>query len=1058
MEPIRTQSAYSPMVADDPPPPAGTENAWNVQIRTFLLADIRGYTLFTQERGDEVAAKLAAKFADIAREGVEARDGTLLELRGDEALCVFSSARQAIRAAIELQRRFVEETLQQPELPLTVGIGLDAGEAVPVQGGYRGGALNLAARLCGQAVAGEILASREVSHLARSLDRVRYEDRGTLSLKGLSEPVSVVRVVSDGLDSVERLRPFGPTPPRSTARTTSRRWAAAIGVGVVLALVAISIPLLRSGDGAVDLGTNAIARMNAEDGSLELVTALGQRPGASAVGFGSLWVAEPDRGVVARLDLEHGTVTDTIRVGNSPAGVAVGQGSVWVSNSGDGTVSRIDVETNEVSDTLDLGSGPSGIAFGDGALWVADSIGATLLRVDPTSGKTLAVALAGQPSGVAFTPNGVWVSYAPAGVARVDPANPSVTLTQSVGNGPTAVLPAFGSVWLANQLDGTVTRLEPSTGRVEVLIEVREGPNALVAAADSLWVANELDGSIAAIDPATNAVERTVPTGAGAASLAADGDGLWLAVGASAIEHRGGILTVSSKGDAPASLDPAVVYEDIGWQILSITNDGLLAYKKVGGPDGATLVPDLASALPEVSADGLTYRFALREGVRYSTGDPVRPGDFRRALERAISLEPAAEGLFSAIDGAKVCSKDPSTCDLSDSILVDGEAVTFHLARPDPDLPFKLALPFASPVPVATPVQDQGLDPVPATGPYMIAEASRERIKLVRNPAFHEWSGAAQPDGFVGEISWRFHQELASAFDRLIAGELDWMTEPPRPEDLASLRAAHPDQVVPWPLPLTLYVGMDVLKPPFDDVRVRRALNYAIDRDHVVELAGGPASWRATCQILPPNFHGYEPFCPYTLDPDAGVWSAPDPDRARALIEDADAIGEKVTVWVSDDPGVGPIPPGGRVEIARYVVEVLSELGLPAKLKIMHHVGEYARAIYAGEPQAYLFGWAPDYPRASDFLEPQFRCGAFANASGLCSESIDAAIDEAKRIQATDPGASNRAWIALEHRLVEDAVWVPTMNPLSAYAFSARTGNVQVHPQLGILLSRLWVQ
>jgi hypothetical protein len=108
----------------------GDGGSAGAQIRTFLIADVRGYTLFTQERGDEAAAKLAAKFADIAREGVEARGGTLLELRGDEALCVFASAREAIRTAVDLQRRFVEETLDDPELPLTVGIGLDAGEAV----------------------------------------------------------------------------------------------------------------------------------------------------------------------------------------------------------------------------------------------------------------------------------------------------------------------------------------------------------------------------------------------------------------------------------------------------------------------------------------------------------------------------------------------------------------------------------------------------------------------------------------------------------------------------------------------------------------------------------------------------------------------------------------------------------------------------------------------------------------------------------------------------------------------------------------------------------------
>ena len=351
-------------------------------------------------------------------------------------------------------------------------------------------------------------------------------------------------------------------------------------------------------------------------------------------------------------------------------------------------------------------------------------------------------------------------------------------------------------------------------------------------------------------------------------------------------------------------MDPAiVVYNDtLEGQILAITNDGLLSYDKVGGPDGATLVPDLASALPEVSTDGLTYRFPLREGIVYSTGEPVRPEDFRHALERTFAIGADGARLFNAIDGAKACIEEPSTCDLSGSIVADAEAVTFHLVRPDPELPFKLALPAAYPVPVEIPAKDQGLEPVPATGPYMIAEAGADGVELVRNPEFREWSGAAQPDGFVDAISWRFGQDPANAFDRLSAGELDWMTDVPQPEDLASLQAEHPDQVVLWPNAATTWIGFNVLAPPFDDVRVRQALNYAIDRGHVVELHGGRASYRPTCQVLPPNFQGYEPFCPYTLDPDSGAWSAPDLDRARALIEDAGAMGEKVTVWVADDP------------------------------------------------------------------------------------------------------------------------------------------------------------
>ena len=879
-----------------------------------------------------------------------------------------------------------------------------------------------------------------------------------MTLKGISDPVVVVRVVPEGEDPVERLRPFA--PPAPPGRSTSRRWALVAGIALVLTLVAVSIPLLRSGE-PVHVGTNSIARLSGEDGRVEFASTLGQRPGASAIGFGSLWVAQPDRGYGPRLALEAGQVLDRIPVGTSPAGVAIGEGSVWVTNAADGTVSRINVDTNAVSQTLRAGSGPSGIAVGDGALWVADAIGAALLRVDPISEEIVAVPLAGQPSGVAFTPDAVWVSVAPNGVAAIDPADLSVTLTQSVGSGPSAVLPAFGSIWVANHLDGTVTRLDPASGREEATVAVGDGPNALAAAAGLLWVATEFDGSVTAIDPTANTVERTVPVGAAAASLVPERDGLWLAVGASATEHQGGTLTVSSEADAPVSLDPAVVYDTVGWQILSITNDGLLAYRKVGGPDGAALVPDLASTLPQVSADGLSYRFPLREGIRYSTGEPVRPEDFRHALERAIAISPDAGGLFGAIAGAEACAEGPSTCDLSGSIRVDDQAVTFHLAYPDPDLPFKLALPFAFPVPAATPAEDQGLNPVPATGPYMIAELDADGVELVRNPGFREWSGAAQPDGFVDAISWRFEEDLASAFERLSVGDLDLMPDAPRPEDLASLRAAHPDQVVHSPQAFTIFVGFDVLKPPFDDERVRQALNYAIDRDRMVELLGGPTVQRPTCQILPPNFQGYAPFCPYTLEPEGGVWSAPDLDRARALIDDAEAVGEEVTVWVMDkDPAITDPP-----EVMRYIVEVLNDLGLRADLKVVEP-GEYFDAIYPptgspgspDHPQGYLSGWIQDYPSAGNFIDPQFSCGGFANTTGLCRESLDAQIDDAFRLYATDPGASNRAWTDIEHQLVEDAVWAPLTNPVSTNAISARAGNVQVHPQWGILLSRLWVR
>jgi class 3 adenylate cyclase len=134
-------------------------------VLTFLIADLRDYTPFTLEQGDEAAARLVGRFAELAAEVVDRYDGRVVELRGDEALCAFPSVRNALRAAVALQTRCSQATSSDPSLPLHVGIGLDSGEAVPVAGGYRGAALNLAARLCSMAGRGEVLVSETVSKL-----------------------------------------------------------------------------------------------------------------------------------------------------------------------------------------------------------------------------------------------------------------------------------------------------------------------------------------------------------------------------------------------------------------------------------------------------------------------------------------------------------------------------------------------------------------------------------------------------------------------------------------------------------------------------------------------------------------------------------------------------------------------------------------------------------------------------------------------------------------------------------------------------------------------------
>ena len=179
------------------------------RIRTFLIADIRGYSSFTERMGDEAAATLAGRFAAIAREIVSRHGGEVIELRGDEALAVFDSAREALLAAVRLQDRFVDETIIDPRFPLRVGMGLDTGEALPVEGGFRGRALNVAARLCSLAAPGEVLATEELAHIATRIEGVSLEERGSATVKGMAQPIRVVKVLPEGADPSARLAAAG---------------------------------------------------------------------------------------------------------------------------------------------------------------------------------------------------------------------------------------------------------------------------------------------------------------------------------------------------------------------------------------------------------------------------------------------------------------------------------------------------------------------------------------------------------------------------------------------------------------------------------------------------------------------------------------------------------------------------------------------------------------------------------------------------------------------------------------------------------------------------------
>ena len=183
--------------------------------------------------------------------------------------------------------------------------------------------------------------------------------------------------------------------------------------------------------------------------------------------------------------------------------------------------------------------------------------------------------------------------------------------------------------------------------------------------------------------------------------MATVGRDAWVTVLPGRASHRGGTLRLAlPAADVPYSPDPTQFSGPPQWQLLSLTNDGLVTYRKVGGLAGAELVPDLATAIPEPTDGGLTYTFTLRDGIRYSNGATLRPDDIRRGIERTMrSGNPYLADQYAGIVGAARCR--PRACELRHGIVTDREAgsVTFHLTRPDPDFLYKLAFAMASAVP-----------------------------------------------------------------------------------------------------------------------------------------------------------------------------------------------------------------------------------------------------------------------------------------------------------------------------------------------------------------------
>jgi YVTN family beta-propeller protein len=909
----------------------------------------------------------------------------------------------------------------------------------------------------------------------RSARRAMLEELGIEPSPALQRVERAILAQDAWLDPPPRALPPGAhvradDPERSLVGGTRRgrlRAVAGLTCAVALALLTTS----SSGDvgrsAPVAAGPNTVGVIDSGRNALGAVVTGTGRPGGVFYAARTVWISDSTDDLLLRVDSAQ-QIVDRIPVGHGAAGVTAGDGEIWVANTLDGTVSEVNPGAGMVVATIRVGNGPDAIAFGYRSVWVANVTDNTLSRIDPGAGRVVAtIPLGSSPADLAAGDQGIWVTSADTGrLLLIDPARNRVSRAFFIGGSLGGVAVGARSVWVADS-GHTVARVFPATGRVQ-MIRVGGAPADIAFADGAAWVAGSLGGSVARIDPRTGEI-RLVQVGNEPTDLTAAGHNILVTVLPSLASHRGGTLTVVAQiAPHAVSGDPAVAWNGYLWQILRMTNDGLVGYRRVGDHGGGTPVPDLATALPVITDGGKTYTFHLRNGIRYSNGVLVKPEDFRRAMERVFMRNHGsgpASFFYSGIAGAISCERVPQRCSLAPGIVTNDRAdtVIFRLTAPDPEFLDKLALPFADAVPAGTTDQEISPAQLPATGPYMTQSfVPRKSWILVRNPLFRQWSHQAQPGGYPGRIVVRLGVAPDAAVSAVELGHADVLLTPPPASKIHELATRYASLLHSGPVPGTFALFLNTRVWPFSVLAARRAVNYAIDRNRMIDLAGGPLAAQAACQILPPATFGYQPYCPYTINASpGGAWTAPNLARAEELVRASGTRGAKVTLVAGGfDVGI-PAAPGGR-----YLVAVLRQLGYRASLQVIKPDTYYQRAgdsrdhIQIGE-----FDWYQDFPAPSDVIGPLFACRSFLphnpaniNDSEFCNRRIDAQMSHAHALEARDPNVAGNLWARIDRELVDEAPWVPLYNPRALLALSARVGNYEFDPYQTLLIDQLWVR
>jgi peptide/nickel transport system substrate-binding protein len=335
-------------------------------------------------------------------------------------------------------------------------------------------------------------------------------------------------------------------------------------------------------------------------------------------------------------------------------------------------------------------------------------------------------------------------------------------------------------------------------------------------------------------------------------------------------------------------------------------------------------------------------------------------------------------------------------------------------------------------------------------------------MTLERNPYFRVWNALAQPDGYVDRIQYDFGLTDEAQTTAVENGHYDWMYDNKPLDRLGELGDRYADQVHIQPLFAIYYVPMNVNLAPFDRLKARQAVNYAVNRAAMVIFYGGSAVADPLCEMVPAGIPGRSNQCFYSkgasFDHPSPSWRKPDLARARELVEQSGTKGAKVTLIV----------PNRAIDMSMgiYLQNTLRQIGYDTSIKfVTFAIAQNYIQNTNNKVQISLTDWYADYPAPSNFLDDLFGCENFhpgsdssINMSGLCDRSIQDTIERAGRVSATDLKAGAALWSQVSSQIMQTAAAAPLIQMKYVDFVSKRLGHYTYTNLYHLLFSQVWVQ